>query len=314
MLYQFDDPALESLSAGQKILLRMGSVNERRVKAKLAELRTLLTDAGRNRVVSVPGLPVPADSPAPYPRLLGDVGGTRARFAWVAAAGAGIADVDTRACAEFDGLEAAIESYLARHRRPRPRALALGIATSVHDDIVTMTNRAWSFSIDGLRRGLGLDRLVVLNDFAMLALALPTLDAASLLPVGGSTAIEDAPLALLGAGTGLGVSGLLTVGGVHLPITGEGGHASLSASRRRPKTGCWRSCANATATSRPSGCSREKASSTCTAPGASSSGSPRSRCRPRRLPRGPSAAPTRCAVRHWRISSPSSAASPATSR
>lgn len=42
LLYEFDDPALQSLSAGQRILLRMGPVNERRVKGRLAELRRLL--------------------------------------------------------------------------------------------------------------------------------------------------------------------------------------------------------------------------------------------------------------------------------
>jgi hypothetical protein len=43
VLYEFDDPALQSLSAGQKMLLRMGPVNERRMKAKLAEIRRLVT-------------------------------------------------------------------------------------------------------------------------------------------------------------------------------------------------------------------------------------------------------------------------------
>ncbi len=43
VLYEFDDPSLQSLSAGQRILLRMGPINERRVKARLAELRRLLT-------------------------------------------------------------------------------------------------------------------------------------------------------------------------------------------------------------------------------------------------------------------------------
>ncbi len=37
--YEFVDPQLESLSAGQKMLIRMGPVNERRLKAKLADLR-----------------------------------------------------------------------------------------------------------------------------------------------------------------------------------------------------------------------------------------------------------------------------------
>jgi hypothetical protein len=49
VLYQFVDPSLESLSAGQKILLRIGPTNERRVKARLAEARRLITTPGPNR-------------------------------------------------------------------------------------------------------------------------------------------------------------------------------------------------------------------------------------------------------------------------
>jgi hypothetical protein len=41
--YQFVDPQLEALSAGQKVLVRIGPVNQRRLKARLAELRKELT-------------------------------------------------------------------------------------------------------------------------------------------------------------------------------------------------------------------------------------------------------------------------------
>ncbi len=44
VLYQFADPKLEELSAGQKILLRMGRDNALVVKAKLREIRRQLTD------------------------------------------------------------------------------------------------------------------------------------------------------------------------------------------------------------------------------------------------------------------------------
>ena len=47
VLYEYDDPALQPLSAGQKILVRMGTANERRVKAKLTELRRLVTAVHR---------------------------------------------------------------------------------------------------------------------------------------------------------------------------------------------------------------------------------------------------------------------------
>ena len=47
VLYEFADPALEALPSGQKILLRSGPVNERRLKARLAELRKALVAGGQ---------------------------------------------------------------------------------------------------------------------------------------------------------------------------------------------------------------------------------------------------------------------------
>jgi hypothetical protein len=43
VFYQFADPQLEALSAGQKILVRIGVDNTQRVKSKLRELRAILT-------------------------------------------------------------------------------------------------------------------------------------------------------------------------------------------------------------------------------------------------------------------------------
>lgn len=47
VLYQYADPQLEALSAGQKTLVRMGPDNARRVKAKLRELRREVTASAR---------------------------------------------------------------------------------------------------------------------------------------------------------------------------------------------------------------------------------------------------------------------------
>ncbi len=92
-----------------------------------------------------------------------------------------------------------------------------------------MTNRDWAFSISELKRRLGLERLLVINDFTALALALAALQAAELGQVGGGKAARDAPLGLLGPGTGLGVSGLLRgFDGRPVPIQGEGGHVTLA--------------------------------------------------------------------------------------
>jgi glucokinase len=166
---------------------------------------------------------------APHPRLLADVGGTHARLAWIAAPGEAIGRVASYGCDEHAGIEAVVDDYLAEQRLPPPRAAAIGIATAVLGDEVAMTNRPWRFSIAALKRRWGVERLLVLNDFAALAHGLPAVRAAELRPVGGGAALEGEPMALLGPGTGLGVSGLLSTPAGPEPVVGEGGHATLAA-------------------------------------------------------------------------------------
>jgi glucokinase len=166
-----------------------------------------------------------------YPRLLGDIGGTNARFAWQANRTAPPTEVTSYACAAHDSLSSAIRHYLTEHRKGCPPTCAIGIANPIVGDRVQMTNHRWSFSISELQRGLGLKRLKVINDFTALALSLPTLLPAELHRIGQEgVAVPGAPLAVLGPGTGLGVSGLLPSGACgFVPITGEGGHVTLAA-------------------------------------------------------------------------------------
>ena len=77
---------------------------------------------------------------------------------------------------------------------------------------------------------LGLERLLVLNDFTALALALPQLDDQAKRQIGGGSPVTGANIGLLGPGTGLGVSGLVQDASAGLPIAGEGGHVTLAAS------------------------------------------------------------------------------------
>jgi glucokinase len=165
-----------------------------------------------------------------FPRLVGDVGGTHARFAMVHGPDRGAQDIALYRCADFPTLWSALQRYLAEHPQAAPRACALGVATPVAGDGVRLTNANWSFSIRELQAQLGVQRLLVLNDFTTLALALPALPAAELRQVGGTQAVAGAPLGLIGPGTGLGVSGLLPVpgGAGQVAIGGEGGHVTLA--------------------------------------------------------------------------------------
>ena len=165
-----------------------------------------------------------------HPRLLGDIGGTNARFAWQTHPGATPSDVATYAGAQHDTLLSAIRHYLAEHGKLPPPDCAIGIANPIVGDQMQMTNHHWSFSISELQQQLGLQRLKVINDFTALALSLPALQPADLRAIGRGAALPGAPLAVLGPGTGLGVSGLLPAAhGRYVPINGEGGHVTLSA-------------------------------------------------------------------------------------
>ena len=168
-------------------------------------------------------------------RLLGDVGGTNARFAWQEAEGAALRDILTLPCAGFPALADALTAYLHRVGRPAPPWCAIGIATPVTGDEVRMTNHPWAFSITALQAEFGFERVVVINDFTALALALPDLGAHELKQLGGGSPVADAPMALIGPGTGLGVSGLLPCGepGRWVALQGEGGHVTLAPGNAR---------------------------------------------------------------------------------
>ena len=168
-------------------------------------------------------------------RLLADVGGTNARLAWQDGQGTPIEHIKVLPVAEHASLQAAIRVYLGGLGR-QPAAAAIAMANPVTGDLVSMTNHDWSFSQAALRDELGLTTLRVLNDFTALALALPHLPAHELRQVGGGRAVPGAAIALLGAGTGLGVSGLLPDGaGGWVPIAGEGGHVTLPAATPRER-------------------------------------------------------------------------------
>ena len=172
--------------------------------------------------------------PSGFPRLLGDVGGTNARWAWQAAPGEPLSHISTLAARDHASIGSCIGAYLKQQALPPPRDVAFGIATAVTSDSVSMTNHRWSFSIDALRHELGAARLRVLNDFEALAHAVPVLQAGDLQAVGGGVAVPSATLAVIGPGTGLGVSGLVSDGsGGWRVVAGEGGHVTLAACNAR---------------------------------------------------------------------------------
>ncbi|HKE96986.1 MAG TPA: glucokinase [Povalibacter sp.] len=164
------------------------------------------------------------------PRLIADIGGTNARFALLE--GNQHRDEIVLACADYPDFVSAAEHYLtqvgANAGGSRPKEAAVAIAGPITGDIIRMTNHAWQFSAARVRQQLGLSRMIFLNDFTALAMAVRHLPQEELEPIGGGRAVPNAAIALIGPGTGLGVSGLIPSGEHWIPIQGEGGHVTLS--------------------------------------------------------------------------------------
>lgn len=163
--------------------------------------------------------------PGNAPRLLADLGGTSARFAL--AHGRHIEQQRILRCADFSGPAAAARAFLGE-TGATPGEAAFAVAAPVLGDTVRMTNSAWVFSIEATREALELRRLLVVNDFTALAHAVPLLGRDELRQIGGGAAVAGAPVAAIGPGTGLGVSGLLPDRGRWIGLQGEGGHCSFA--------------------------------------------------------------------------------------
>jgi len=165
------------------------------------------------------------------PWLVGDIGGTNARFALLPAPSAEFAGLRQYRTAEFPTLAAALEHFLQQSGAPRPRRAALAVAAPVTGDQIRITNNPWTFSICQLAAELQLD-LQMLNDFAAVSLALPLLQPADLVEIGSAAAAPPAgrrqTYAVLGPGTGLGVGGLIVEDGRSTVIESEGGHLAFA--------------------------------------------------------------------------------------
>jgi len=160
--------------------------------------------------------------------LVGDVGGTHARFA--------IVDTSARPFAVLHRLELnddsfvtfneAIKAYLDRAGIARPDAVALAVAGPVTDGKVKFTNRGWEMSESELR-SVGFAHALLINDFGALAFVLPDLKGEQLQSIGTDVSgLEGAPVTVLGAGTGFGVACLARYRGRSVPVATEGGHMS----------------------------------------------------------------------------------------
>lgn len=166
------------------------------------------------------------DHTAAFPRLVADIGGTNARFA-LETAPMSFERAEVLPCADYNTIVDAAKEFLKRCGQPEISHAAFAIANPIVGDWVQMTNHHWAFSIETTRQALHLDTLLLLNDFTAQALAITQTADEDLVQVGGLQPVENAPKAVIGPGTGLGVSGLIPSPAGYVALAGEGGHTSF---------------------------------------------------------------------------------------
>jgi glucokinase len=169
-----------------------------------------------------------------YPWLVADIGGTNARFGWLTEDVAGVQHVRSLPVPAHAGPAEAVRAYLDELRIllgagfRAPQRAAFAVATAVGGERIALTNSHWDFSVSALRDELGLEVLIMLNDFEALALSLPRLGASQLrshLPL----STPRGTLAVIGPGTGMGVGGVIETPHGWVALAGEGGHVTLAA-------------------------------------------------------------------------------------
>jgi glucokinase len=163
--------------------------------------------------------------------LLGDIGATNARFALLE--GDEIRALEWMTDGNHPQFLDAVRVFLEGCGRPTLSAALLAVAGPVDDNRCQLTNRPWLIDGAALRQSLRLDWARLVNDFEATAWSLSRLKRPDLRQLGEGHVVAGAPLAVLGPGTGLGVSCYVPGPGGGVVIASEGGHATLPSTSAR---------------------------------------------------------------------------------
>lgn len=162
-----------------------------------------------------------------FPVLVGDVGGTNARFGLVEAAGAAPRILAHEATRGYPDPSAAIRAALDAGGGPAPRSAILAVAARVDAPVIALTNANWV--VDGARIGADfrLSRVVVVNDYVPVAAGAARIAPDDLTPIGPHREPGPGARLVLGPGTGFGAAALVPYADRLAIVSTEAGHTDL---------------------------------------------------------------------------------------
>ncbi len=185
--------------------------------------------------------------------LAGDIGGTKTILRWVEAASAPSSQEGQNCAAaqqamlveqtvlfeleypsqSYDDLIPMVQEFLATAtdklgRSPQPQAACFAIAGPVVNNTSNLTNLGWQLTSDGLSKALSIAQVKLINDFAAIGYGIPGMGADDLFTLQDGEADPTAPIAVIGAGTGLGQCFVIPMNGCPVVFATEGGHSDYA--------------------------------------------------------------------------------------
>jgi glucokinase len=164
--------------------------------------------------------------------LIGDIGGTNARFALADPDIPGYRDEHVLQCANYETPELAIADYLKSIDASAPSTICIAAAGPILDGGVDLTNNNWHIREATLHQTFDISHARLLNDFEAVACSLPELNTSDYTVVGLHPAhdltLPNFTVGAIGPGTGLGAAGLIRRDGHTVPLVTEAGHVGFA--------------------------------------------------------------------------------------
>jgi glucokinase len=160
--------------------------------------------------------------------LVGDIGGTNARFALVAPGKSELMSIKTLQCTKFETVQEAINSYISSINDAEIVSACIASAGTTHLDIFKPANNDWVINKSNVSSALNDIQVNWINDFSAQALATTTLKSNDVIIINQGAVQPERVRLVIGPGTGLGTCGLINSSSGWVPLPAQGGHSDFA--------------------------------------------------------------------------------------
>jgi glucokinase len=160
--------------------------------------------------------------------LVGDIGGTNARFAIVSKGNSELISIETLQCEKFKTIQQALQFYLSSIKDIQISLACIASAGTVHLDTFKPANNDWVINKSDVSSALNNIQVSWINDFNAQALATTMLSNNDVVTIKAGIEQPNRLRLAIGPGTGLGICGLIRSSGEWVSVTTQGGHSDLA--------------------------------------------------------------------------------------